>query len=112
MKKGEEWHFSQVFGDKSSMEKANEDDIISALKFDKTGKFLALGDRAGRLILFEENKIKGKNSEYQYLSELQSHVKEFDYLKSSDVEEKINQIEWLRPHGNLLKKLFLILNFS
>ena len=105
--KKEEWNFTQVFGDKQSMETANDDDVISALKFDKTGKFLGLGDKAGRLILFEENIIKGKTSEYQYLSELQSHVKEFDYLKSSDVEEKINQIEWLRPHGFFLQILIL-----
>mmetsp|Transcript_11596 Transcript_11596/g.10115 ORF Transcript_11596/g.10115 Transcript_11596/m.10115 type:complete len:190 (-) Transcript_11596:1196-1765(-) len=40
--------------------------------------------------------------EYQYLTELQSHIKEFDYLKSAEIEERINQIQWLRPQGNNL----------
>lgn len=30
-------------------------DIISAIAFDKTGDFLASGDRAGRVVLFEKN---------------------------------------------------------
>lgn len=30
-------------------------DIISAISFDKTGNFLASGDRAGRVVLFERN---------------------------------------------------------
>jgi serine/threonine-protein phosphatase 2A regulatory subunit B len=41
--------------------------------------------------LFEESAShKGKFGEYQYLTELQSHVREFDYLKSTDIEEKLN----------------------
>ena len=30
-------------------------DIISAVEFDDTGKFLATGDRGGRVVLFERN---------------------------------------------------------
>ena len=33
--------------------------------------------------------------EYGYLTELQSHLREFDCLKSTDIEEKINSIIWL-----------------
>ena len=33
-------------------------DIVSALEFDPTGKFLAAGDRGGRLVLFMENRTK------------------------------------------------------
>jgi serine/threonine-protein phosphatase 2A regulatory subunit B len=95
-----EFKFTQVFGDKIVAEKVTEEDIINALSFDKTGRFLALGDRAGRLIVFERNgskKSKKGYSEFTYMTELQSHVKEFDFLKSVDIEEKINDIEWLRP---------------
>ena len=34
-------------------------DIISAIQFDKTGDFLASGDRAGRVVLFERNHSVG-----------------------------------------------------
>ena len=75
------------------MEKAQDQDMISCLSFDKTGKYLSLGDRAGRLIIFEENEQgKHKGSKYQYMTELQSHVKEFDYLKSTDIDEKVNSV--------------------
>lgn len=48
-----DWKFLQVFGDKAAVDKVSEEDIISAISFDKTGRYLSLGDRAGRLIIFE-----------------------------------------------------------
>lgn len=33
---------------------------------------------------------------YRFYSEFQSHEPEFDYLKSLEIEEKINQIKWCR----------------
>lgn len=30
----------------------------------------------------------------RYLTEFQSHEPEFDYLKSLEIEEKINQVRW------------------
>lgn len=43
----------QVFGDKASSDNVSDEDIISAVQFERTGRFLGLGDRAGRLIVFE-----------------------------------------------------------
>ena len=41
------------------------------MAFDKTGNYISLGDRAGRLIIFElTSSGKSKKSEYQYLTEL------------------------------------------
>jgi hypothetical protein len=34
--------------------------------------------------------------EYRYLTEFQSHEPEFDYLKSLEIEEKINQVLLLK----------------
>ena len=34
--------------------------------------------------------------EYNVYSTFQSHEPEFDYLKSLDIDEKINQIKWLK----------------
>ena len=33
--------------------------------------------------------------EYRYLTEFQSHDPEFDYLKSLEIEEKINKVTWV-----------------
>lgn len=36
------------------------------------------------------------SAEYRFLSEFQSHEAEFDYLKSLEIEEKINTIAWCK----------------
>ena len=102
MNKNEKLKYSfkylQHFGDKESESIVNEEDIISSLQFDKTGDFVALGDKAGRLIIFQ---FDNESNEYNYLHEFQSHVREFDYLRSTEVDEKITGIQWFRPQGNL-----------
>ncbi len=89
------WKFSQCFGDKGDIENITEADIISTVEFDQTGDYLATGDRGGRVVLFERNKSK-KNCEYRFHTEFQSHDAEFDYLKSLEIEEKINKIKWCK----------------
>ncbi len=42
----------QMFGYKGPGEKIQQEDIISKVSFDKSGKYLALGDHAGRIIIF------------------------------------------------------------
>ena len=37
-----------------------------------------------------------RSREYNVYSTFQSHEPEFDYLKSLEIEEKINQIRWLK----------------
>lgn len=95
MENSETWKFSQCFGDKGDIENITEADIISTVEFDHTGDFLATGDRGGRVVLFERNENK-KNCEYKFYTEFQSHDAEFDYLKSLEIEEKINKIKWLK----------------
>ena len=98
-----EWKFTQVFGDKVTAEKVADEDIINAMNFDSTGKYLALGDRAGRLIVFQRSiskKSKKNFSEFNYVTEIQSHYRDFDYLKSVDIDEKINCVEWLAPQND------------
>jgi serine/threonine-protein phosphatase 2A regulatory subunit B len=84
-------------------------DIISAIEFDKSGEHLATGDRGGRVVLFERtdsreqrarreleraDSVGPRHPEYRYSTEFQSHEPEFDYLKSLEIEEKINKIRW------------------
>ncbi|KAK6457698.1 protein phosphatase PP2A regulatory subunit B [Scheffersomyces xylosifermentans] len=97
------WKFSQCFGDKGDIENITEADIISTVEFDHTGDFLATGDKGGRVVLFERNQSKKKQScEYKFFTEFQSHDAEFDYLKSLEIEEKINKIKWLRSSNDSL----------
>mmetsp|Transcript_31837 Transcript_31837/g.83425 ORF Transcript_31837/g.83425 Transcript_31837/m.83425 type:complete len:443 (+) Transcript_31837:419-1747(+) len=100
------WNFSQVFGDRAGegVEIA-EADIISAVEFNHDGEYLATGDKGGRVVLFERNNSGvGSEDEFRFFTEFQSHEPEFDYLKSLEIEEKINQIKWLqrRNHAHFL----------
>lgn len=71
-------------------------DILTALSFDKTGEYLAVGDRGGRVIVFRYTDLKNSRYfDYRYCSEIQSHEPEFDHLKSLELDEKINAVEFL-----------------
>ncbi|XP_015882539.3 serine/threonine protein phosphatase 2A 55 kDa regulatory subunit B beta isoform isoform X2 [Ziziphus jujuba] len=111
-----EWKFSQVFGERPPGEDVHDVDIISAIGFDKSGDYLAVGDRGGRVVIFERKDGKLKRShrelelmdftsawhpDFQYKTEFQSHKPEFDYLKSLEIEEKINKLRWsATPNGS------------
>ncbi|GCC27350.1 hypothetical protein chiPu_0005774 [Chiloscyllium punctatum] len=80
-----------------------EADIISTVEFNHTGELLATGDKGGRVVIFQrEQETKNQphhQGEYNVYSTFQSHEPEFDYLKSLEIEEKINKIRWL-PQQN------------
>ncbi|XP_022997754.1 serine/threonine protein phosphatase 2A 55 kDa regulatory subunit B beta isoform-like isoform X2 [Cucurbita maxima] len=113
-----EWKFSQVFGERTAGEEVQEVDIISAIEFDKMGDHLATGDRGGRVVLFERTDRKdhggtrkdlekkdhsvSRHPEFRYKTEFQSHEPEFDYLKSLEIEEKINKIRWCQTANGAL----------
>uniref|UniRef100_A0A0K0EXT6 Serine/threonine-protein phosphatase 2A 55 kDa regulatory subunit B n=1 Tax=Strongyloides venezuelensis TaxID=75913 RepID=A0A0K0EXT6_STRVS len=94
------WTFSQIKGTSNDTE-SPEADIISAVQFSEDGELLATGDKGGRLVVFQRGQrnvyVKGiRSSEYNVYSTFQSHEPEFDYLKSLEIEEKINQIKWMK----------------
>ncbi|KAG9456566.1 hypothetical protein H6P81_001074 [Aristolochia fimbriata] len=113
-----EWKFSQVFGERTAGEEVQEVDIISAIEFDKSGDHLATGDRGGRVVLFERTDTRdahghrrdlermdypiSRHPEFRYKTEFQSHEPEFDYLKSLEIEEKINKIRWCQTANGAL----------
>uniref|UniRef100_A0A8D3E9P9 Serine/threonine-protein phosphatase 2A 55 kDa regulatory subunit B n=1 Tax=Scophthalmus maximus TaxID=52904 RepID=A0A8D3E9P9_SCOMX len=82
---------------------ATEADIISTVEFNSSGELLATGDKGGRVVVFQrEQESKSqpqRRGEYNVYSTFQSHEPEFDYLKSLEIEEKINKIKWL-PQQN------------
>ncbi|KAG9393377.1 Protein phosphatase 2A regulatory subunit PR55 [Carpediemonas membranifera] len=94
------WKFCQVFGDVAQIEDTKEEDIISSIEFSTEGDFLAAGDRAGRVVLFKRAKAVESSRrvvQYRFYTEFQSHEPEFDYLRSLEIDEKINQIRWCHP---------------
>ncbi|XP_043568525.1 serine/threonine-protein phosphatase 2A 55 kDa regulatory subunit B delta isoform isoform X3 [Chiloscyllium plagiosum] len=96
-----QWCFSQVKG--AVDEDVAEADIISTVEFNYSGDLLATGDKGGRVVIFQrEQESKNRphhKGEYNVYSTFQSHEPEFDYLKSLEIEEKINKIRWL-PQQN------------
>ena len=71
--RGSDYKCSQVFGYKGS-EKVHEEDFISVIKFDQEGKHLALGDKAGRVIIFKIPELKKKDERYSYYTEVSLHL--------------------------------------
>ncbi|CAB1321905.1 unnamed protein product [Coregonus sp. 'balchen'] len=96
-----QWCFSQVKG--AIDDDVAEADIISTVEFNHSGELLATGDKGGRVVIFQQE-LESKSQpqcrgEYNVYSTFQSHEPEFDYLKSLEIEEKINKIRWL-PQKN------------
>ncbi|XP_074643396.1 serine/threonine-protein phosphatase 2A 55 kDa regulatory subunit B beta isoform-like isoform X2 [Tubulanus polymorphus] len=93
-----QWCFSQVKG--TIEEEITEADIISCVEFNQNGELLATGDKGGRVVIFQRDQTiqpgLPRRGEYNVYSTFQSHEPEFDYLKSLEIEEKINKIKWLQ----------------
>lgn len=80
--------------------------MLTAISFDKSGNYLAVGDQGGRVIIFKYLDLKNSRYfDYRYFTEIQSHEPEFDHLKSIELDEKINSIEFLNNQGRTLKML-------
>mmetsp|Transcript_5016 Transcript_5016/g.12924 ORF Transcript_5016/g.12924 Transcript_5016/m.12924 type:complete len:477 (-) Transcript_5016:272-1702(-) len=121
-----QWRFRQIFGERDPSEETAEEDLISAVEFNENGTYLATGDRGGRIVIFESSEMdnvpKGNGQgtrnrpqydavgsesrrsaaarvEYRFYCEFQSHEPEFDYLKSLEIEERINRIRWCRGYA-------------
>ena len=96
-------------------------DTLTAVEFNHDGTMLATGDRGGRVVVFKKktdihnnSKVGGtstpssphsphrnftpraNDNEWSVHYQFKSHDQEFDYLKSLEIEEKINKIRWLK----------------
>ncbi|CAF1651102.1 unnamed protein product, partial [Adineta ricciae] len=92
-----EWYPSQVKGPVD--DEVQEADLISTIEFNEDGELLAVGDKGGRIVVFQreqQTKTSPRRNEYNVYITFHSHEPEFDYLKSLEIEEKINQIRWLK----------------
>ncbi|XP_077289348.1 protein phosphatase 2 regulatory subunit tws isoform X2 [Arctopsyche grandis] len=92
------WCFSQVKG--TLEDEVTDADLISCVEFNHDGELLATGDKGGRVVIFQRDPASKvcvpRRGEYNVYSTFQSHEPEFDYLKSLEIEEKINKIRWLK----------------
>ena len=55
-----EYKCQQIFGFKDTNQKILNDDLITNIKFDKTGSFISIGDKAGRVVIFKALNLKQK----------------------------------------------------
>ncbi|MBA0564252.1 hypothetical protein Golob_009206 [Gossypium lobatum] len=77
-----EWKFSQVFGERSSDDEIQDADRISTVEFDKSGDYVAVGDRGGRIVIFETK--DGKNTADQHYS--RNQLEQLDYVSLNHPE--------------------------
>lgn len=90
------WVYINGLGERDTTN-VTESDVLTAITFDKSGEYLAVGDRGGRVIIFRYLELKNSRYfDYRYFSEIQSHEPEFDHLKSIELDEKINALDFLR----------------
>jgi serine/threonine-protein phosphatase 2A regulatory subunit B len=96
------WVYANGLGERDPAS-ITDHDVLTSIGFDKTGDFLSVGDKGGRVIVFKRirSKKKSRVDDFEYFTEFQSHEPGFDYLKSAEIEEKINSIEWINKSSSL-----------
>lgn len=108
----------QSFSTTTDQEDVLKTDILTAASYSEDGSYIAVGDKGGRIWVYctaegksrcqprnhvnpkrdvEYARKDGKEpkvfSEYQFYGQFQSHETEFDYLKSLEIEERINVVQ-------------------
>jgi len=101
-----QWVYVNGLGERDPVN-VSDTDILTAMNFDNSGEYLAVGDKGGRVIVFRFTDLKNSRYfDYRYFSEIQSHEPEFDHLKSLELDEKINSLEFLKqPKQSMLQML-------
>lgn len=100
-----EWSLQQCIGGDVSPD-LTEEDQLTAISFDSTGKYLAVGDNFGRVIVFNrgEDEKSGK-PEYRFITELRAQQDDFDVLRSEKIFPRVVDIKWLKSPGTSLNFL-------
>eukprot|EP00658_Telonema_sp_P-2_P018011 TRINITY_DN17040_c0_g1_i3.p1 TRINITY_DN17040_c0_g1~~TRINITY_DN17040_c0_g1_i3.p1 ORF type:complete len:410 (+),score=113.14 TRINITY_DN17040_c0_g1_i3:345-1574(+) len=86
-------------------------DFISTVQMDQTGDFIAAATRLGKIAVYQKNPDQATAAlqPYQGYCTFQSHTAEFDYLKSLEIEERINSVRWC-PRETADSQLLLATN--
>jgi len=95
-----QWEIEQSFETQDHDNEADPD-FISTVEFDDTGEFIAAATRLGKIHVFRKNPEYDQHSSepedakmFNKYLQFQSHNPEFDYLKSLEIEERINSVRW------------------
>lgn len=117
------YSFAQAFGERAGDSAIHYDvqdaDMISAVRFNEAADMVATGDRGGRIVLLRRVATprrrrgadvnmdrRGREApQFRFWTQFQSHETEFDYLKSTEIEEKINEIRWCRASNGAQRLL-------
>mmetsp|Transcript_4685 Transcript_4685/g.6934 ORF Transcript_4685/g.6934 Transcript_4685/m.6934 type:complete len:585 (+) Transcript_4685:278-2032(+) len=112
---GVRWEYKQLFGGLNEGDNIDQADIITALSWNKTGDYMAIGDQGGRIIVLKRDEqskstiqekedevgndssnqeINKQSMEFNVFTDFTSHDSQFDYLQSLEIDERINNIEW------------------
>jgi len=98
MEDDKDWRFTQWFRKMPTENSGPEDDDLSAIAFDETGKYVATGDHSGRIVVLEnEQEKKDEKLHYKFHCEFQSHSTEIDYVRSVNIEARIQDIKFCAP---------------
>lgn len=94
------WVYVNGLGERETTNAA-ETDMLTAISFDTSGEFLAVGDKGGRVIIFRYAQLKNSRYfDFRYFAEFQSHEPGFDHLKSIEVAERINSLAFIHNTGS------------
>lgn len=64
------WVYINGLGERDQAN-VTESDVLTAISFDKTGEYLAVGDKGGRVIIFRYNELKNSRYfDYRYFTEI------------------------------------------
>lgn len=96
-----EWRQTQRLGEiidyESRIIPGEETHIVTASDFSENGSHFAVGDKGGRVVIFEnkerKNKLNQKEQELNYLYEFGSMERDFNYLNSKEYFETIRDLK-------------------
>lgn len=89
-----------------------EQDRITAMTFDKEGRFLSVGDNDGRIVVFsfkEDDDFKGM-PQLQFFEEIFAFDPEFNSQKCIDIAPRVTALEWLNRGYSGSRPQFLACN--
>jgi len=120
----------QSFSTTTDQVEVERADILTTTSYSEDGSYIAIGDKGGRIWVYstQEGKSRCKPRThvnpnkvvehkrdpevkqdgycaYHFYGQFQSHETEFDYLKSLEIEERINVIQWCSLGSNALMLL-------
>lgn len=64
------WVYANGLGERDP-DNITDHDVLTAINFDKTGEFLSVGDKGGRVIVFKRIRTKKRSrvDDYEYFTE-------------------------------------------